>query len=200
MPDDSRAPEAQLLCAGITTFNALRGSARGGDTVAVLGIGGLGHLGVQFAAKLGPAPSPSRAAATRPPHASSALTTTSTATARIRHRRCKHLAAPASSWRRHRQLGGDDKVVGGLAGRPAPGRRAAPEPIQVSPFQLIPGRRSVAGWPSGTAVDSEDTLKFSALTGVRPMIETYPLERAAEAYERMMSGKARFRVVIQVAS
>jgi D-arabinose 1-dehydrogenase-like Zn-dependent alcohol dehydrogenase len=77
---------------------------------------------------------------------------------------------------------------------------AAPEPIQVSPFQLIPGRRSVAGWPSGTAVDSEDTLKFSALTGVRPMIETYPLERAAEAYERMMSGKARFRVVIQVAS
>jgi D-arabinose 1-dehydrogenase-like Zn-dependent alcohol dehydrogenase len=75
---------------------------------------------------------------------------------------------------------------------------ASGEPIEVSPFQLIPGRRSVAGWPAGTAVDSEDTLKFSALTGVRPMIETYPLERAAEAFDRMMSGKARFRVVVQV--
>jgi D-arabinose 1-dehydrogenase-like Zn-dependent alcohol dehydrogenase len=92
------------------------------------------------------------------------------------------------------------RVVGGL-GRD--GRLlvvgAAPEPIEVSPIQLIPGRRSVAGWPSGTPVDSEDTLKFSAMTGVRPMIETYPLERAAEAFERMMSGKARFRVVIEVA-
>jgi D-arabinose 1-dehydrogenase-like Zn-dependent alcohol dehydrogenase len=68
----------------------------------------------------------------------------------------------------------------------------------ISPFQLIPGRRSVAGWPSGTSIDSEDTLKFSAMTGVRPRIETFPLERAAEAYERMMSGKARFRVVLQV--
>jgi D-arabinose 1-dehydrogenase-like Zn-dependent alcohol dehydrogenase len=75
---------------------------------------------------------------------------------------------------------------------------AAPAPINVSPFQLIPGRRSAAGWPAGTSIDSEDTLKFSAMTGVRPRIETYPLDQAAAAYERMMSGKARFRVVLQI--
>jgi D-arabinose 1-dehydrogenase-like Zn-dependent alcohol dehydrogenase len=204
MPDDLKAQEAApLLCAGITTFNALRNSgARGGDTVAVLGIGGLGHLGVQFAAKLG-------------------FRTVAIARGRDKGPLARQLGAhhyidsdsedPAAALQ---ALGGAriilataansaamTKTIGGL-GRD--GRLlvvgAAPEPIQVSPFQLIPGRRSVAGWPSGTAVDSEDTLKFSALTGVRPMIETYPLERAAEAYERMMSGKARFRVVLQVAS
>lgn len=77
---------------------------------------------------------------------------------------------------------------------------ASGEPIEVSPFQLIPGRRSLAGWPSGTPIHSEDTLNFSAMTGVRPMIETFPSHRAAEAYDRMMSGNARFRVVIQVAA
>ncbi len=204
MPDELKAQEAApLLCAGITTFNSLRNSgARGGDTVAVLGIGGLGHLGIQFAAKLG-------------------FRTVAIARGRDKGPLARQLGAhhyldsasedPAAALQ---ALGGAriilataanseamTKTIGGL-GRD--GRLlvvgAAPEPIQVSPFQLIPGRRSVAGWPSGTPVESEDTLNFSALTGVRPMIETYPLERAAEAFERMMSGKARFRVVIQVAA
>ncbi len=204
IPDDLTSLEAApLLCAGITTFNAIRNSpARGGDTVAILGIGGLGHLGVQFAVKLG-------------------FRTVAIARGRDKERLARELGAhhyidsekqdPAQALQ---ALGGArvilatasnseamSRVIGGL------GRDgqllvvgAAGEPIQVSPFQLIPGRRSVAGWPSGTATDSEDTLNFSAMTGVRPLVEVYPLDRAAEAYDRMMSGKARFRVVLQVAS
>ena len=203
MPDNLKPQEAApLLCAGITTFNALRNSgARGGDTVAILGIGGLGHLAVQFAVKFG-------------------FRTVAIARGRDKGPLAKQLGAhhyidsegedPAAALQ---ALGGAriilataansaamTKVLGGLGldgELLIVGADAAP--IQVSPFQLIPGRRSVAGWPSGTAVDSEDTLKFSAMAGVRPMIETFPLERAAEAYDRMMSGKARFRVVLQVA-
>jgi D-arabinose 1-dehydrogenase-like Zn-dependent alcohol dehydrogenase len=203
MPDDLKPQDAApLLCAGITTFNALRNSgARAGDTVAILGIGGLGHLGIQFAVKFGFRTVAIARGGDKGPLARKlgahhyidsesgdpAAALQSLGGARI------ILATAASSQAMTRVVGGlgrDGKLL--VLG-------AAPEPIEVSPFQLIPGRRSVAGWPSGTPVDSEDTLKFSAMTGVRPMIETYPLERAAEAYERMMSGKARFRVVIQVA-
>ena len=203
IPDDLKSSEAApLLCAGITTFNALRNSpARGGDTVAILGVGGLGHLGIQFAVKMG-------------------FRTVAIARGRDKERLARELGAhhyidsesqdPAPALQ---ALGGArvilatvtnsqamSRVVGGLG---TDGQLlvvgASGEPIEVSPFQLIPGRRSVAGWPSGTPIDSEDTLNFSAMTGVRPRIEVYPLHRAAEAYDRMMSGKARFRVVIQVA-
>ena len=196
------AEAAPLLCAGITTFNALRNSpARAGDTVAILGIGGLGHLGVQFATKMG-------------------FRTVAIARGREKEPLARELGAhhyvdtesqdPASALQ---SLGGArvilatvtsaqamTRVVGGLG---ADGQLlvvgASIDPIEVSPLQLIPGRRSIAGWPSGTAIHSEDTLNFSAMTGVRPRIEIFPLERAADAYERMMSGKARFRVVLQVA-
>jgi D-arabinose 1-dehydrogenase-like Zn-dependent alcohol dehydrogenase len=203
IPGDLKALEAApLLCAGITTFNALRNSpARAGDTVAILGIGGLGHLGVQFAAKMG-------------------FRTVAVARGREKEPLARELGAhhyvdtesqdPASALQ---SLGGArvilatvtnaqamTRVVGGLG---ADGQLlvvgASIDPIEVSPLQLIPGRRSIAGWPSGTAIHSEDTLNFSAMTGVRPRIEIFPLERAADAYERMMSGKARFRVVLQVA-
>lgn len=202
IPDELKSLEAApLLCAGITTFNALRNSpARGGETVAILGVGGLGHLGIQFAAKLG-------------------FRTVAIARGRNKEQLARQLGAhhyidsesqdPAAQLQ---GLGGArvilatatsseamSRVVGGLG---KDGQLlvvgAAAEPINVSPFQLIPGRRSVAGWPSGTSVDSEDTLNFSAMTGVRPRIETFPLDQAAEAYDRMMSGKARFRVVLQI--
>ncbi len=120
---------APIMCAGVTTFNPLRQSgARPGDLVAVQGIGGLGHLGVQFASKFG----------------------------------------------------------------------ASPEPFGVSSFQLIGARKSIMGWPSGTSKDSEDALKFAALSGVRPMIEVFPLAKAGDGYERMMSGKVRFRSVPKI--
>jgi len=203
MPDGLKPSEAApLLCAGITTFNALRNSgARGGDTVAILGIGGLGHLAVQFAAKFGFRTVAIARGADKGPLARQlgahhyidseggdpAAALQALGGARI------ILATASNSQAMTRVLGGlgpdGQLLVVGADGAP----------IQVSPFQLIPARRSVAGWPSGTPADSEDTLKFSAMAGVRPMIETYPLERAAEAYDRMMSGKARFRVVIQVA-
>jgi D-arabinose 1-dehydrogenase-like Zn-dependent alcohol dehydrogenase len=200
IPDElSAADAAPLLCAGITTYNALRHSgARAGDLVAVLGIGGLGHLGVQFAAKMGChtvaiARGTDKGPLARELGAHQYIDST-------RHNVSEELT----------KLGGarvilatvtDSKtmsdVVGGLG---IDGKLlvvgASAEPLQVSPFALIQGRRSVSGWPSGTASDSEDTLRFSARAGIRPMIETFPLERAAEGYERMMSGKARFRVVI----
>ncbi len=195
----SSAEAAPLLCAGITTFNALRHSgAVAGDTVAVLGIGGLGHLGVQFAAKMG-------------------YHTVAIARGTDKEPLARKLGAhvyidstaqdvPAELTK----LGGarvilatatDSKAMtAAIGGLGIDGRLvivgASMEPIEVSPLALIPGRRSIAGWPSGTASDSEDTLDFSVLAQIRPLIETYPLERAAEAYERMMSGKARFRVVL----
>jgi alcohol dehydrogenase/propanol-preferring alcohol dehydrogenase len=200
IPDELAAVDAApLLCAGLTTYNALRHSgARGGDLVAVLGIGGLGHLGVQFARRLG---FHTVAIARGPEKEESSLGLGA-------HRYIDSTAQdPAAELTR---LGGARvilatvtsttamaAVVGGLGIR---GKLvvlgAAMEPLNLPPAMLIAGDKSIAGHASGTSGDSEDTLAFSALADVRPMIETFPLERAADAYERMMSGKARFRVVI----
>jgi D-arabinose 1-dehydrogenase-like Zn-dependent alcohol dehydrogenase len=200
IPDELRAAEAApLLCAGITTYNALRNSgARAGDTVAVLGVGGLGHLGVQFAAKMGCRTVAIARGAEKGPLAQKlgahiyldstkqdvAAELTKIGGARV------ILSTVTDAKTMSSVLGGlgvDGKMI--VVG-------VSPEPIEVSPFLLVGGRRSIQGWPSGTSTDSEDTLKFSALADIRPMIETMPLERAAEAYERMMSGAARFRMVI----
>lgn len=195
----SSAEAAPLLCAGITTFNALRHSgAVPGDLVGVLGIGGLGHLGVQFAVKMG-------------------YHTVAVARGTDKEPLARRLGAQhyIDSTKQNvaqelTKLGGarvilatltDAKsmsdAVGGLG---VDGKLmvigASMQPIEVPPLALISSRRSIAGWPSGTASDSEDTMDFSVLSQIRPLIETYPLERASEAYERMMSGKARFRVVL----
>lgn len=200
IPDDLKSQDAApLLCAGITTFNALRHSgARAGDVVAILGIGGLGHLGVQFAARMGFMTVAIARGADKGPlarklgahlyidstvqNAAEELTKLGGAKvilATVTDAKTMSAAVPG--------LGVDGKLV--VVG-------ASGEPIEVPPLLLIGARRSIAGWPSGTAPDSEDTLKFSMLTNVRPMIETFPLANAAEAYQRMMSGKARFRVVL----
>jgi D-arabinose 1-dehydrogenase-like Zn-dependent alcohol dehydrogenase len=193
---------APLVCAGITTFNSLRNSgARPGDLVAVLGIGGLGHLGVQFAAKMG-------------------FNTVAIARGSDKGTLAKSLGAnhyidsqaqdPAAELMK---LGGariilatvtDGKAMSAtLGGLGVNGKLivlgAPHDPLQVPAGLLIGGRRSIAGWPSGSSIDSQDTLDFSVLTGVRSMNEVYPLEKAAEAYDRMMSGKARFRVVLTTA-
>ena len=200
IPDELSATEAApLLCAGITTFNALRNSGAGpGDLVAILGIGGLGHLGVQFAAKMGCRTVAVARGADKGPLARQlgaqhyidstsqnvASELTKLGGARV------ILATLTDAKSMSHAVGGlgiDGKLM--VLG-------ASTQAIEVSPFALILGRRSIAGWPSGTASDSEDTLDFSVLCSIRPLIETYPLERAAEAYERMMSGKARFRVVL----
>lgn len=188
-----------LLCAGITTFNSLRHSgARGGDLVAILGIGGLGHLGIQYASKMG-------------------FKTVAVARGKDKEQLALKLGArhyidttsqnPAEELAR---LGGAkvilatvtnakamSAVIGGLG---IDGKLivigASPEPLEVPGLLLLGGRRTVTGWPSGTAIDSEDTMNFSVLAGVRSMNEVFPLERAAEAYDRMMSGDARFRVVL----
>jgi D-arabinose 1-dehydrogenase-like Zn-dependent alcohol dehydrogenase len=195
----SSADAAPLLCAGITTFNSLRNSGvRSGDLVAVLGIGGLGHLGVQFSAKMG-------------------CHTVAVARGQDKGPLAKKLGADhyidstaADVASELTKLGGakvilatvtDSKSMSAaLPGLAIDGKLivlgASPEPIQVSPVLLITGRRSIGGWPSGTSADSEDTLRFSVRTNVRPMIEKYPLDRAAEAYARMLEGKARFRVVL----
>ncbi len=201
IPDSLNSVDAApLLCAGITTFNALRNSgAKPPDTVAVLGMGGLGHLGVQFAAKMG-------------------FNTVAIARGADKEQFARELGA------RHyidsngvdvaaalQKLGGARVIlatvtdadamsaaIGGLGyagefvivGVPA-------KPIQAAVPGMVMQRQSIHGWPSGTSIDSEDTLKFSEITGVLPLIEKYPLERAPEAYARMMSGKARFRVVLE---
>jgi len=198
-PDELPAVDsAPLLCAGITTFNALRNSgARPGDVVAVLGLGGLGHLGVQYAAKLG-------------------FNTVAIARGKDKEPLARKLGAsiyidsqtqdPAAELLK---LGGANAVIatvtvgeamsavqGGLAINGTLMVIGAAESLQVSPITLLIARRSVKGWYSGTSIDSQDTLAFSARTGVRSMNETFPLERVGEAYQRMMSGKARFRVVL----
>jgi D-arabinose 1-dehydrogenase-like Zn-dependent alcohol dehydrogenase len=195
----SAAEAAPLMCAGVTTFNSLRNSgARPGDLVAVLGIGGLGHLGVQFAAKGG-----FRTVAIARGKDKEALALKLGA----RHYVDSETQDPARELAR---LGGARvilaTVTSGTAMNAALGGLgidgtlivlgAAHEPLEVPPLLLISGRRSVAGWPSGSSIDSQDTMAFSAENGVRSMNELFPLERAAEAYERMMSGKARFRVVL----
>ena len=200
MPDDLPAAEAApLLCAGITVFNALRNSgARGGDLVAVQGIGGLGHLGIQYARQMGFRTVAIGRGADKKPLATKlgAHEYIDTST-----------DAPAAALKK---LGGakiilatapDSKSISALVdGLVANGTLlvigAGAESLTVTPLQLIGGRSTIRGWASGTGKDSEDTLKFSSLTGVRPMIEKYPLEKAAEAYEQMISGRARFRVVL----
>ncbi len=197
------APEeaAPLMCAGVTTFNALRHSgAQPGDLVAIQGIGGLGHLGVQFANKFG---------------------FETVAIGRGEDKKTLALKLGARTYidsksqdvaRELLGLGGarvilatasDGKSMGGLIDGLKIGGTlvivgASPDPFPVSTPQLILVRKSIVGWPSGTSIDSEDALKFAAANGVRPMIEVFPLERAAEAYDRMISGKVRFRSVLKM--
>jgi D-arabinose 1-dehydrogenase-like Zn-dependent alcohol dehydrogenase len=200
VPDElSDVDAAPLMCAGVTTFNSLRHSgARLGDTVAILGIGGLGHLGVQYAAKSG-------------------YRTVAIARGADKGPLARQLGAhiyidsttqdPAAELQK---LGGAVVILSTLTSAEALASAVAglgpngklivlgvpDKPFDANAGVLVGGRKSIAGWPSGTGMDSEDTLNFSALSGVKPMIETYPLEKAEEAYNRMMSGKARFRVVI----
>jgi D-arabinose 1-dehydrogenase-like Zn-dependent alcohol dehydrogenase len=190
---------APLLCAGITTYNALRHSgAFPGDLVAVLGVGGLGHLGIQFASKFG-----YKVAAIGRGTESAALAkklgaslyidnkTTDPAEALQKLGGAQVILATAPSSKAMSEvidgLGPNGKLM--VVG-------ASMEPIAVTLVQLISGSRALQGWASGTPADAEDTLQFAELTGVRPMIETYPFEKAAEAYARMMSGNAQFRVVL----
>jgi D-arabinose 1-dehydrogenase-like Zn-dependent alcohol dehydrogenase len=200
MPDSLEAVEAApLLCAGITTFNALRHSGAGpGDLVAVLGIGGLGHLGVQFAAKFG-----CRVAAISRGKDSEALaqklgahtyidSSGSNAAAELQKLGgARVILATAPSSKAMSSLvdglskNGTMLVVG-----------ASMDPLEVPPVGLIMGNRRLQGWASGTAADSEDTLQFAELTGVRPLVEKFPLEKVNEGYARLMSGKAQFRVVL----
>jgi D-arabinose 1-dehydrogenase-like Zn-dependent alcohol dehydrogenase len=190
---------APLLCAGITTFNALRHSgALPGDLVAVQGIGGLGHLGIQFASKFG-----YKVAAIGRGSENAALAKKLGASVYIDSKATK--AAEELQ-----KLGGaqvilatapSSKAMSELIDGLGPNGKlmvigATFDPIEVTPIQLISGSRTIQGWAAGTPTDSEDTLRFAELTGVRPMIETYPLEQAAEAYARMMSGNAQFRVVL----
>jgi D-arabinose 1-dehydrogenase-like Zn-dependent alcohol dehydrogenase len=200
IPDGlSDVEAAPLLCAGVTTYNPLRHSgAMPGDLVAVHGLGGLGHLGVQFASKSG-----YRVAAIGRGADKMGLAiklganeyidgdATNPAEELQRMGGAQVILATAPSSKAMSQLvdglapNGTLMVLGADFGQ-----------LEVAPFKLIRPMRNIRGWASGTSVDSEDTMRFAALTGVRPMVETYPLERAAEAYERMMSGKARFRCVI----
>ncbi len=200
MPDDLPADEAApLLCAGITVFNALRNAgAHAGALVAVQGIGGLGHLGIQYARQMG-------------------FRTVAIGRGADKQPLAKKLGAheyidtaagdPAQTLQK---LGGasivlatapDSKSMSALVNGLAPNGTllvvgAGMESLTVTPLQLIQGKKTIKGWASGTARDSEDTLNFSSLSGVRPMIERYPLEKVADAYQQMISGKARFRVVL----
>jgi D-arabinose 1-dehydrogenase-like Zn-dependent alcohol dehydrogenase len=192
------ADAAPLLCAGLTTFNALRNSgAIAGDLVAVLGLGGLGHLGVQYCAKMGFRTVGIARGSDKEPLARQLGAT---------HYIDSQSTDPAAELQK---LGGAKVVlatvtvgsamaatVGGLAPHGRLMVLGAADPMQVSPLALLMGRRSIEGWYSGTSIDSQDTLNFSVQSGVRSMNESYPLERAAEGYERMMSGRARFRVVL----
>jgi D-arabinose 1-dehydrogenase-like Zn-dependent alcohol dehydrogenase len=204
MPDDLRDDEAApLLCAGITVFNALRNSgAHAGDTVAIQGIGGLGHLGIQYARQMG-----FRTVAIGRGADKQGLTKKLGA-----HEYIDNSAGdPAQALQK---LGGanvvlatapDSKSMSDLVNGLAPNGTllvvgAGADPLIVSPLQLILGKKSLKGWASGTARDSEDTLNFSSLSGVRPMIERYPLDKVADAYQQMMSGSARFRVVLTMGS
>jgi D-arabinose 1-dehydrogenase-like Zn-dependent alcohol dehydrogenase len=199
IPDGLSAVEAgPLMCAGITTFNALRHSgAKPGNVVAILGIGGLGHLGVQFAVKMGfKTVAIARGTAKAPLAAKLGAAhyidsqAQNPAEELLKLGGAKVILATATSGK---------ALAAALGGLDVDGKMiivGAADPLEVSPLHLIGGRRSIVGWPSGRSIDSQDTLGFSALTGVRSMNEVFTLERAPEAYERMMSGKARFRVVL----
>jgi D-arabinose 1-dehydrogenase-like Zn-dependent alcohol dehydrogenase len=200
IPDElSAADAAPLLCAGVTTYNALRQSgARPGDLVAILGVGGLGHLGVQFAAKMG-------------------FRTVAIARGRDKEPLARRLGAHVYLDSQSQDVAAELTALGGARtilatvtsgkamGAVIPGLAvrgklvvvgAGMDPIEVSALDLIGGSRTVTGHASGTSIDSQDTLAFSALSGVRPTIETMPLERAAEAYDKMMRNAARFRMVL----
>jgi D-arabinose 1-dehydrogenase-like Zn-dependent alcohol dehydrogenase len=200
IPDDLPAEEAgPFMCAGVTVFNALRNSgARAGDVVAVHGIGGLGHLGLQYARRMG-------------------FNTVAINRGKDKEELARQLGAQhyvdataQDVVAELQKLGGasvilatapNAQTISGLVDGLAPSGKllvpAAPlEPLSINVFSLITKRSSVAGWYSGTAKDSQDTLEFSALNGVHPMIEKYPLDKVAEAYEQMHSGKVRFRVVL----
>ena len=204
MPDDLPSDEAApLLCAGITVFNALRNAgARSGDLVAVQGIGGLGHLGVQYARQMG-------------------FRTVAIGRGKDKEPLAKKFgahhyidAAAGDPSEQLKKLGAaqiilatapDSKSMSALMGGVKPNGKlmvigASGEPMEVNGLDMLVWRKTVQGWPSGTAMDSEDTLRFSSLTGVRPMIEKFPLAQVKEAYERMHSGKARFRVVLTMGS
>jgi D-arabinose 1-dehydrogenase-like Zn-dependent alcohol dehydrogenase len=200
IPDGlSDVDAAPLLCAGVTTYNALRHSgALPGDLVAVQGVGGLGHLGIQFANKFGYKVAaigrgPGNAALAKKLGASVYIDSTAAKAAeelqKLGGARVVLATAPSSKAMSELIDGlgpnGELMVVG-----------AGPDPIEATPAQLIFGSKTIQGWASGTPADSEDTLHFAQLSGVRAMIETYPLEQAAEAFARMMSGKAEFRVVL----
>ena len=202
IPEGLNAVDAgPLLCAGITTFNAMRNSgARAGDRVAIQGVGGLGHLAIQFARKMG-------------------FVTIAVSTGKDKEKLARELGAhhyvdttsgdPAKELQ---HLGGAHLILAtapsGKAITPlvnslsARGKllivAAAADPIEIVPITLLSGR-SIAGWPSGVAKDSEDTLNFSESSGVRPMVEVFPLSQAREAYQRMIAGKVRFRAVLKVA-
>jgi D-arabinose 1-dehydrogenase-like Zn-dependent alcohol dehydrogenase len=201
IPEDLKSEDAApLLCAGITTFNALRHSgASAGDVVAILGIGGLGHLGVQFAAKMGFKTVAIARGSDKGPlaqklgaHIYIDSTAQNAAEELTKLGGAKVILATVTDAKTMSSVVGGLGIDGKLVVVGASG-----DAIEVSPLLLIGGRRSIAGWPSGTAMDSEDTLRYSVLTDVRPMIEIYPLAQAADAYARMMSGKARFRVVLK---
>jgi len=201
IPEQLSAIEAApLMCAGITTYNALRNSgARPGDVVGILGMGGLGHLGIQFAAKMG-------------------FNTVAIGRARDKEEELmKKLGArlyidnkSQNAVEELNKLGGAKVILATvpsgkamtdiLSGLAVNGKLviigASDEPVEVPPALMILGRRSLIGWPAGTSMDSQDTLSFSVLSGVRSMNEVFPLERAAEAYDHMMSGKAKFRCVL----
>lgn len=202
VPDDLSSEEAApLLCAGITTFNSLRNSgAKPGELVAIQGIGGLGHLAIQYASKMG-------------------FKTVAISTSDDKRKLAKDLGAhhfinakKENAVEELQKLGGakvivatapNTEIIGEIAG--GLGREgnllvlaATGETFEVSPFTLIMGRKQVSGWPSGTAKDSEDTLNFSAMSSTKPMIETYPLDKVNEAYAQMINNKARFRVVLKV--
>ena len=201
VPDSLAGADAgPLLCAGITTFNAIRNSgARPPDVVAILGLGGLGHLGVQYAAKMG-------------------YTTVAIARGADKEKFAHELGAhyyidnaAQDVSAELQKLGGAKTIIatvtdadamsnaiGGLGHQGELLILGVPgDPLKVPAIPLVMQKRAVAGWPSGTSIDSEDTLKFSSLFGVKALIEKYPLDKAPEAFERMMSGKARFRVVLE---
>lgn len=200
IPDGLSAAEAApLMCAGVTTYNSLRHTgARAGDVVAILGIGGLGHLGVQYAAKMG-------------------FDTVAIARGADKEELARRLGARHYLDSQAVDVGAELQRLGGarvvlstvtsatamepvVAGLAVDGELvvvgASPEPLALNTAPMIGGRSGVRAWPSGTCADSEDAMNFSLLAGVRAMIETVPLERAQEAYDRMMSGAARFRMVL----
>jgi D-arabinose 1-dehydrogenase-like Zn-dependent alcohol dehydrogenase len=200
IPDAISPTEAApIVCAGVTTFNSLRHSgARVGDLVAVQGLGGLGHLGVQFASKMG-----YRTVAIGRGHDKEALAKQLGAV--------RYLDTDAvNAAKELAEMGGASVILATapsskamselIDGLGVSGKLlvvgASADPLTVTPVQLIGARRTVQGWPSGSARDSEDALNFCALTGIRPMIETFPLEQAALGYDRMLNGKVRFRAVL----